>query len=82
MPSPGSIERIKLLANWCNNLSTALVTVGVFTPASVVIYGIGDPPKNAVFLAILPLVCILAALALHLSAQWFLNALDEPDDEH
>jgi hypothetical protein len=39
-------ERLKLLATRTNQLATALVTVGVFTPLAARIYGIGGQPTH------------------------------------
>ncbi len=73
-------EHIKLFANWCNTIAAGIITVGVFTPLAVQLYGIGGQLKNADVLNYLGWVCILAAVALHLLAQWALEALDESDD--
>ena len=74
-------ERIKFVASWCNAIATGILTVGVFTPMAVKLYGIGEPPKNGDLLSYLPYVCIAGAFILHLLGHWFLHVLDESHDE-
>jgi hypothetical protein len=74
-------ERVTLFANWTNTVATAILTVGVFTPVAVEVYGIGEPPKNDILLAWLPIVCICAAIALHLGGQWILDLLVDGDEQ-
>ncbi|HEY0330448.1 MAG TPA: hypothetical protein VGC77_15295 [Rhodopseudomonas sp.] len=81
MPSPARIERIKLIANFCNTIAAALLTVGVFTPIALQVYGFGDPPRHSDLLVAVPVVCLCACVALHLLGQWALEALDDPDDQ-
>jgi hypothetical protein len=69
MPDLIGNERIKLFASWCNTIAASIITVGVFTPLAINIYGLGEPPKNAELLAGLPWVCICAAVALHLGGR-------------
>jgi hypothetical protein len=81
MPDLIRNESIKLFAGWCNTMATSIMTVGVFTPLALKIYGIGEPAKNADFLAFLPWICIGAALLLHVGGQAALNYLDDGDDD-
>jgi hypothetical protein len=74
-------ERVKLVANLLNAGAMAVVTVGVFTPLAVSVYGIGEPPRNIGFLANLSVICIGVALALHLLAHLVLEGLDDSDDQ-
>ena len=80
MPNLIRNERVKLVASVLNAGAMAVVTVGVFTPLAVSVYGIGDPPKNIGFLANLSFVCIGVAVALHLLAHLVLEGLDDSDD--
>jgi hypothetical protein len=73
-------EHIKLFANWCNTIAVGIITVGVFTPLAVQLYGIGEQLKRADLLNYLAWICVLAAVALHSIAQWALEALDVGDD--
>jgi hypothetical protein len=73
-------EHIKLFCNWCNAIAAAIVTVGVFTPLAVRLYGLGEQHGNADIANGLFWVCIIAAVTLHLMAQWALEALDDSDD--
>jgi hypothetical protein len=81
MPDLIRNERIKLFSSWCNTIAASIITVGVFTPLALKIYGFGEPPKNADLLAGLPLVCIGAAIILHFGGQWALEYLDDGNDE-
>jgi len=74
-------ERIKLVASLLNAGAMAVITVGVFTPLAVSVYGIGEPPKNIGFLGNLSVVCIGSAIALHLIAHLVLEGLDDSDDQ-
>jgi hypothetical protein len=74
-------ERVKLLANWLNTIATGVITVGIFTPLVLRIYEIGEPTKNDSFVNALLVVCIAAALGIHLLGQLLLEALDDDDDE-
>jgi hypothetical protein len=74
-------ERVKLFANWANTVATAMLTVGVFTPVALKVYGIGEPPKNDILLEWLPIVCICAAIALHLGGQLILDLLVDTDEQ-
>lgn len=80
MPGQARSESVKLIANWFNTVSAALITVGVFTPLAVTICGVGDPPRNSNLLDGLPIICIGGSWLLHWSGQWFLRKLDDPDD--
>lgn len=73
-------ERVKLVAGLLNAGAMAVITVGVFTPLALSIYGIGEPPKNIGFLGILSLVCIGVSVALHLLVHLVLEGLDDSDD--
>jgi O-phosphoseryl-tRNA(Cys) synthetase len=73
-------ERVKLVAGLLNAGAMAVVTVGVFTPLALSVYGIGEPPKNIRFLGVLSLVCIGVSVALHLLAHLVLEGLDDSDD--
>jgi hypothetical protein len=73
-------ESVKLIANWFNTVSAALMTVGVFTPLAVTFYGIGDPPRNSNLQNGLPIICIGGSWLLHWVGQWFIRKLDGPDD--
>jgi hypothetical protein len=73
-------ERVKLVAHVLNAGATAVLTVGVFTPLAVSVYGTGEPLKNIGFLRNLSLVCIGVAVALHLLAHLVLEGLDDSDD--
>jgi hypothetical protein len=55
-------ERLKLLANAFDRLSTALATVGAITPLATIVYGSGA-------LGISPLASVIAA------ACWFMTAV-------
>jgi hypothetical protein len=81
MPDLIRNERIKLFSSWCNTIAASIITVGVFTPLALKIYGYGEPARNVDLLADLPWVCICAAVALHLGGQWALEYLDDGDDE-
>lgn len=74
-------ERLKFLANRFNAIATAILTVGVFTPLAIKLYGIGEPPKNNELLFYLPYICIVGAIILHLTGHWFLHGLDDGHDE-
>jgi hypothetical protein len=80
MPDMIRNERIKLFCSWCNTIAASIITVGVFTPLALKIYGIGEV-KNPQLLAGLPWVCIVASGILHLAGQWTLEQLDDGDDE-
>jgi hypothetical protein len=73
-------ERVKLVAGLLHAGAMAVVTVGVFTPLTLSVYGIGEPPKNIRFLEVLSLVCIGVSVALHLLAHLVLEGLDDSDD--
>uniref|UniRef100_Q07TB1 Uncharacterized protein n=1 Tax=Rhodopseudomonas palustris (strain BisA53) TaxID=316055 RepID=Q07TB1_RHOP5 len=79
-PSPARIEAFKLAANWFNTVSAGLITVGVFTPTAIWVYGIGDEPRNSFLFTSLPVVCICGSFALHLMGQWFILKLSNDDD--
>ena len=74
-------ERIKLIASLLNAGAMAVMTVSVFTPLAVSVYGIGDPPKNIGFFGNFSGICIGVAIALHLVAHLVLEGLDDSDDE-
>ncbi len=38
MLSPTEIERVKLLANWFDRASTAMLTIGIFAPFAAALY--------------------------------------------
>jgi len=38
MVSPVEAERVKLLANWFDRASTAMLTIGIFAPLAAAIY--------------------------------------------
>jgi hypothetical protein len=81
MPDVVRNERVKLAAGWCNAIATAILTVGVFTPLALMLYGIGEPPKNGDLLFYLPYVCMAGALALHLLGHGVLHFLDADHDK-
>ena len=80
MPNLIRNERVKLVANLLNAEAMAVITVGVFTPLAVSVYGIGEPPTNIGFLGSLSVVCIGVAIALLLLADLVLEGLDDSDD--
>lgn len=73
-------ERVRLIASLLNSGTMAVVTVGVFTPLAVSVYGIGEPLRNIGFLGSFSLICIGVAIALHLLAHLVLEGLDDSDD--
>jgi hypothetical protein len=81
MPDLIRNERLKLFSSWCNTIAASIITVGVFTPLALNIYGLGEPPKNEDLLAYLPWVCICAAIFLHFGGQMALEYLDDDNDE-
>jgi hypothetical protein len=81
MPDLVRTEQYKLFASLMNTFAGATVTVGVFTPLAVTIYGIGEPPKNIYLLNGLPLICMGIALGLHIIGQLALKRLETGDDE-
>jgi hypothetical protein len=81
MPDLIRNEQIKLFANLMNVFTGAVVTVGVFTPVAVTIYGIGEPPKNGLLLNSLPFICVGVSIGLHSVGHWALSRLDTGDDE-
>ena len=74
-------EQYKLFASLMNTFAGAIVTVGVFTPLAVTIYGIGEPPKNSDLFNGLPFICMGIALGLHIVGQLALARLETGDDE-
>ncbi len=81
MPDLERNERLKFLANWMSAIATAVLTVGVFTPLAIKVYGIGGPPKNGDLLFYLPFGCMAGAVILHLLGHWILHALVDGHDE-
>jgi hypothetical protein len=81
MPGPVQTEQTKLFANLLNAVAVSVSTVGVFTPTAIIVYGIGEPPKNASFLSGLVCVFLAFSLLLHILAQRVLRNLEADDDE-
>lgn len=80
MRSLTTIEHIKLFATACNTAAVSVLTVGVFTPAAIIIYGLGNQPANRDILVYLLLTCVCLAVALHLIGQWALELLEDKDE--
>lgn len=68
-------ERTKLLAGALDRASTAYFTVGVLAPVAAAIYGAGSFGLGPIASALVALVWILAAVALHWLARVILGAL-------
>jgi membrane protein YdbS with pleckstrin-like domain len=77
-------ERIKLLGNWCNAGSIAVITVGVIVPIVGGIYKwfqTADPAKPMVETAPVVAIWLIVGLCIHGLGHLFLEGLVEADDE-
>jgi len=73
-------ERLKVIATWANQLATAILTVGVFSPLAAKIYGVGPEPKNQDLLTSVWIVCICLAIFLHLCSHGALEFNVDTED--
>ena len=69
-------ETLKLIANWCNAASVALVGAGAFAPVVGFVYEIGPQVGNPAQIWSLAVICLCAGLGLHLIGQVVLGGLD------
>jgi len=68
-------ERVKLLANWFDRASTAMLTIGVFAPLAAAIYG---PPAQTIPALVYAFGCVFwfsGAYLLHWLARRTLGGL-------
>ena len=70
-------ERTKLTANWLNTVATALLAAGVFAPFGAVVFGLPGVNVSGAYLAAVSLLCVLAAIGLHLTGRHILGRLRE-----
>jgi hypothetical protein len=70
-------ERLKLLANWFNTVSAALLTAGVLAPMIAFIYGVASTTLDPALVLASSLICMLVSGALHLAARSALGAIQE-----
>lgn len=70
-------ETVKLIANWLNGMSIALVGAGIFVP--LVNQLVGNNAWAPEQLALLLISCVIVAAILHLSGQKVLRGLHEAD---
>ncbi len=70
-------ETVKLIANWLNGMSIALVGAGIFVPLVNQLVGNNTwPPEQVAFLLV---GCVVVAAILHLVGQKVLRGLHETD---
>jgi hypothetical protein len=72
-------EHLKLFANCCNTLATAVLSIGILTPLGSRIWGTPSSPafdEAEVFFS-----CFLLAIASHLLGQLFISGLKDVEDE-
>ena len=72
-------ERRKLVANFCNIISSAVITTGGFGPIIALLYGskIFEGTDPALILAG-SLICLLVGGSIHLAGQSILGELEGP----
>ncbi len=71
----GRNERLKLMANYLNTLSAAIVTIGAIAPVASFAYG--NAALSPISVAIGAVICIVGSLGLHLVARWLLGGIEE-----
>lgn len=79
MPGIVRNESLKLVANWLNAASVAVIGAGVFAPIVYHIYGFGPRMDNPAVIWSLVLICICVGVALHLVGRAAIGLLH--DDE-
>jgi MFS-type transporter involved in bile tolerance (Atg22 family) len=72
-------EKRKLGALWCNGVSTAIVAVGIFTPAAGMIFDPEKAKKSVDALGFTLLGSIVVALILFAVGKTFLNRLEDAE---
>jgi hypothetical protein len=68
-------ERLKLTAAWMNQLATAVVAAGGFTPLAALLFGISSFEVSGTFIISVALNCFAFAAGLHLFGRWLLRQL-------
>lgn len=68
-------ENIKLAANWCNTIATAIMTAGAFLPSFQLWFGTMPPGTNQNTIVVSATICVVASLFIHLVGQYALRKL-------
>jgi len=68
-------ERLKLVANWLNDLATALFTVGALIPAGQLIFNIPPQSTDNGLVVGVGIICIIFGLGIHLVGHFVLGEL-------
>jgi hypothetical protein len=74
-PEDKENERLKLMANWCNTLATAVLTAGCIVPASNYLFGVLSSVSPTLIYGT-GFVCIGGGVILHLMGQAVLGGLE------
>lgn len=69
-------ERLKLAANWCNTMATAVLTAGLFVPAAQLLFGLLPANTDIGLVYLTGGVCVLAGAGLHFLGQLTLGGLE------
>ena len=77
MNKAASNEQLKLLANYCNALAAAFVSVGLIGPLFALFYGIVAAGVAALTVAAGIFVCLLMSAALHFAGRAILGGIQE-----
>src|SRR6516162_2322100 len=68
-------ERLELVANWLNDLATALFTVGALIPAGQLIFNIPPQSTDNGLVVGVGIICIIFGLGIHLVGHFVLGEL-------
>jgi hypothetical protein len=70
-------EGVKLFATFANTIAASVLTIGVFTPLGVMVYGTAEMKAEPFKILGSALICIGIAMLLHLTAQRILRNLQD-----
>jgi hypothetical protein len=73
-PEDKENERLKLTANWCNTISTAIMTAGGIVPVANYLFG-ALPSASTTLIYGTGVVCIASGLIIHSIGQAILRGL-------
>uniref|UniRef100_Q07V60 Uncharacterized protein n=1 Tax=Rhodopseudomonas palustris (strain BisA53) TaxID=316055 RepID=Q07V60_RHOP5 len=81
MSDLGKTERLKLIATLFNTVAAAAITIGILSPILPAFFDGTLFTKDFSGFGSGFVICICAAVALHLIGQGFLTVLDEIDED-